>query len=134
MKEQLWNAIINSGLLLALLTAVGGVVTALFKYGTAWVEARTAKIKDEHVRAAMQQIEEAASAAVAQTAQQEGDVLKAAAVNGKLTLEQAAQLKTNAIARVKSFLTDNVVSLAKKNVGNVDAWIESLVEQAVRQQ
>lgn len=130
--NELWSGIVNSGLLLAVLAvAVAGI-----KCGVAWLNAKTQDItngmKSQKVGNAIWRAEQAVSTAVLETAQMEADRYKAMG-GGKLSDEQAAELKQLAIDRAKSFLTEDIINLLKENLGDVEAWFEGMTEQYVRQ-
>ena len=131
MENQLWQAIVDSGMLITLVGAVGTLLWGLIKFGSAWVESKFESIKNEKVKNALLEIERAVEAAVAQTAQFEVEAAKKAAADGKLTPEEIAEMKQIAIDRATSFVTVDAIEIAKKNVVDFDAWVSALVEKYV---
>ncbi len=128
MENQITETILNSGLLAAFLA----IVIALINLGSTWLRAQTEKIKNEKIRGALLQVEDAVAAAVAQTAQQEADALKEASVDGKLTEEEKQELARIAKERATVFISKDVADLAQQGVDNLSAYMDALIEKHVR--
>jgi len=65
-------------------------------------------------------------------AQTMAEPLKAAAADGKLTAEDAANIKATAISKVQSLLSDDVQNTLHTLFGDGEAWLSSKIEAAVR--
>jgi len=57
--------------------------------------------------------------------------IKAAAEDGKLTPQEAAEIKMSAVARVKQQLPKGVIKASTVMVGNFDAYVRGKIEQEV---
>jgi hypothetical protein len=124
--------IIQSGILAAAL----GFVVSVFRYGKALADAKTqevtAKIKDQNLKQAATTAEDCITTAVLEIAQTTVDDLKEAAADGKLTDEEKEQVKAAAFSRAKELISTDVFSALDSITGNVDEWIKSKIEAAVK--
>lgn len=129
---QIINAIIAAGGV----SALAGLVVSGARYLKATADAKTAQItagiKNDQVKTALQQGEDAATTAVLELAQTTVDDLKAKAAGGKLTPEQAQQIKNAAISRAMSMLSDAAIQTINTESRNAQAWIEAKIEAAVK--
>lgn len=132
-EAQIVNTVISSGLLAAVL----GLVLSAAKYAKTWVDAKTtevtAKIKNATVKHAVSTAEDCATTVAYKMSQTVVDDLKAASADGKLTAEEAAQVKANALAEVKTILSEDVINTVHTEFGDADAWLTSKIEAAVKQ-
>lgn len=131
--EDLLNFLIQSGLLVALL----GLGASVIKFAKTYIDAKTAeataKINDANIKNAISVAEDCVTTVVSELAQTTVDNLKAKSVDGKLTTEEAAQIKADAIAKVKSLLSEDVQETISTIFGDVEQWISSKIEAAVKE-
>lgn len=129
---EIFNVLIQSGLLATLL---GFVVTGV-KYGKSFLDAKTAEvtanIKDANVKNAINSAENCITTVTAEMSQTVGEDLKAKSADGKLTAEDAAQIKADAVAKVQSLLSDDILQTITTVHGDAEAWISSKIEAAVK--
>lgn len=129
---QIVNTIIAAGGV----SALAGLVVSGARYLKATADAKTAQItagiKNNQIKTALEQGEDAATTAMLEIAQTTVDDLKAKAADGKLTPEQAQQVKSAAVNRALSMLSDAAIQTISTESGNAQAWIEAKIEAAVR--
>lgn len=132
-EAQFVNVVISSGMLAAVL----GLVLSAAKYAKALVDAKTAevtaKIKSDDVKHAVSNAEDCVTTTVYKLAQTTVDDLKSAAADGKLTAEEAAVVKSHALAEVKTLLSADVSKTLDTAFADADSWIKSKIEAAVKQ-
>lgn len=131
--EELWNFLIQSGLLATLLGFVVSVIKCAKVYIDAKTAEATAKIKNYNIKNAINAAEDCITTVVEELAQTTADDLKAKSADGKLTAEDAAKIKADAIAKVEALLSDDVQKAVAQIFGDTEQWISSKVEAAVRQ-
>lgn len=132
-ESEVINAVISSGLLAAVL----GLVLSAAKYAKTVVDAKAAevaaKIKNADVKHAVDTAADCATTVAYKMAQTVVDDLKAASADGKLTAEEAAQVRTNALREVKMILSNDVIDTIHTEFGDANAWLQSKIEAAVKQ-
>lgn len=132
-ETQIVSTVLQSGLLAAAL----GLVVSGARYAKSWVDAKTAvvtaKIKDTNIKHAVNTAEDCVTTTVYKMAQTTTDDMKAAAADGKLTAEEAAQIKANALAEVKSLIGTNVSNTLDTVFADTNEWLKSKIEAAVKQ-
>lgn len=132
-EAQIVNTVISSGVLAAVL----GLVLSAAKYAKALVDAKTtevtAKIKNANVKHAVSTAEDCATTVAYKMAQTVVDDIKAKSEDGKLTAEEAAQIKANALAEVKKILSEDTINAVHAEFDDADAWLTSKIEAAVKQ-
>lgn len=103
-----------------------------------WGSLRLASLIQAHVRNAYAQgallrLNDAVSTVVTQLAQTEVEALKAKAADGKLSAEDAAELRDKAVAQVRGYLGKNGVAALQKvfDTDAIQKVIEAKVEAAV---
>jgi hypothetical protein len=119
--------------LTALLTAGAGIVGTLATWGLvlfrSWIKAKVASIQDKQLRAgvehAMGRLDYIATTIVADINQR----VKAARSDGKLTPEEAAKIKTIALARIKAQLPPYLSETLAGSVQDLDRYISAKIEQ-----
>jgi hypothetical protein len=121
-------------LLPAAVAALGALATYAVALLRAWVRAKTAAIEDKNAREkidhAMARLDHIAATIVADLNQR----AKQYAEDGKLTTEDAARLKTFALARVKQVIPEYMRATLQDAVGGLDKYISSKIEQKVLEQ
>lgn len=129
---DLWDLILQSGLLAVFL----GFVVSGIKYGKAYIDARTleatAKIKDANIKNAVNTAEDSITTVVAELAQTTVEDLKAKSADGKLTAEDAEQIKSDAVTKVQELLSDDVTQTLHTIFGDAEKWIDSKIEAAIK--
>lgn len=129
---KMFDYIVQSGLLVALL----GLAASAITYGKKWIDARTqevtSKIQDTTIRHAVDTVGNAATTIVYKLAQTTVDDLKEKAADGKLTAEEIAQLKADSLAEVKQLVGTDVVNTIQSVFGDAEAWITAKIEAAVK--
>lgn len=132
-ESQMIGAVLQSGLLAAVL----GLILSGVKYIKGMVDAKTAevtaKIKDTNIKHAVSTTEDCVTTTVYKLAQTTTDDLKAAAADGKLTAEEAAQVKENALAEIKHMVGSDALATLDTVFSDVDSWLKSKIEAAVKQ-
>ena len=112
-----------------IIPALATITTGLAGWATAvlgkWLNS---KIKNEQVRAAIENARDIITAAVAETSQTFVDDLKKTG-NFSDALKAEAYKKT--LSRVKEQLTAEAESLIKSTTNDLDAWITAEIEKAV---
>lgn len=130
---ELFNILIQSGLFAVLL----GLVISAIKYAKAYIDTKTAeataKIKDSNIRNAITTAEDCVTTVVLELAQTVTDDLKAKSADGKLTPEDAAKIKEDAVTKVQALLSDDVTNTLSTIFGDAEAWVRSKIEAAVKQ-
>lgn len=126
------NLLIQSGLL----GVFAGLAVTGLKHLKAIADAKTAevtaKIKDANVKNAINSAEDCATTVVLELSQTSVEDLKAKSADGKLTAEDAAQIKADAVAKVQALLSDDVVNTLNTIYGDGQAWLSSKIEAAVK--
>lgn len=114
-------------ILCLLITAGGAYLVALMRRETAQIEK---EIGNETVSKYMDMAVDAVAQAVAYTAQTFVDALKA---EGKFTKEKQLEAFQKAKGKALEILGDTVVNVLNEVYGDFDAWIETKIEQACRE-
>lgn len=114
-------------ILCLLITAGGAYLVALMRRETAQIEK---EIGNETVSKYMDMAVDAVAQAVAYTAQTFVDALKA---EGKFTKEKQLEAFQKAKDKALEILGDTVVNVLNEVYGDFDAWIETKIEQACRE-
>lgn len=129
---KIFDYIVQSGLLAALL----GLVASAITYGKKLIDAKeqevTAKIRDTNIRHAVETVDNAATTIVYKLAQTTVDDLKAKAADGKLTEDEIAQLKADSLSEVKQLVGADVLDTLHTVFGDAEAWITAKIEAAVK--
>jgi len=86
------------------------------------------KIKNEKIRASVENVREIITAAVAQTAQNFVDDLKK---NGEFSPEMQAEAFKRTLAEVKKQLTEEATAAINAITKDAEAWIAAEIEKAV---
>lgn len=110
----------------AVIAAAGGLAVAYLKAVTAQV---TAKTKAQKVQDLLWHVEAIAEHVVKDVQQTVVDDLKN---KGQFTPEVAAQVKADAIAKVKEIMGEELTGLAKEVFGDLDLLISTLIESHVK--
>ena len=130
---DLFSLLIQSGLLAAVL----GLVISGLKCAKTYIDAKTAeataKIKDSNVQSALNAAEDCVTTVVLEMAQTVSDDLKAKSADGKLTADDAAKIKEDAVAKIQALLSDDVTNTLNTVFGDAEAWVRSKIEAAVKQ-
>lgn len=121
--------------LATILTAGAGIVGTLATWGLvlfrSWIKAKVASIQDKQLREgvehAMGRLDFIASTIVADINQR----VKLARADGKLTPEEAAKIKTIALARVKAQIPPYLAETLASAVQDLDRYISAKIEQQV---
>lgn len=125
-------------LLPEILAALSPLLLAVIAYGAKKLaDLINAKVQSEALRNILIRTDTVVFAAVKELAQVTVDSLKEAAADGKITPEEAAKVKADALAKVKSYLgqpgLDALMQiLGLKDAPTVDAYLSSKIEAAVR--
>lgn len=131
--KDLFNALIQSGILVVF----AGLAVSAIKYGKAILDAKTlqvtATIKDANEKKAINAAENCVTTVVLKEAQTVADDLKAKAADGKLTTEDAAKIKADAITEVQKLLSDDVLQTLDTLFGDSEAWVDNKIEACIRQ-
>jgi hypothetical protein len=131
---DLLNILIQSGFFAVLL----GLVISAIKFAKAYIDTKTAeataKINDGNVKNAITTAEDCVTTVVLELAQTVTDDLKAKSADGKLTAEDAAKIKEDAVTKVQSLLSDDVTNTLSTVFGDAEAWVRSKIEAAVKKQ
>ena len=114
-------------ILCLLITAGGAYLVALMRRETAQIEK---EIGNETVSKYMDMAVDAVAQAVAYTAQTFVDALKA---EGKFTKEKQLEAFQKAKGKALEIRGDTVVNVLDEVYGDFDAWIETKIEQACRE-
>ena len=134
MKEDLtlMNAVLTAAVpaLILLLTWVAKYLAALFEAKTNEVQEN---IKNKKVKEAINIVSEDAINIVLTLNQTIVEGLKAASVDGKLTVEEAAGIKTKALNMLKSTLTTDVRDTLGMVYSDIDSYLETVIEKTVVQ-
>jgi hypothetical protein len=129
---DLFGILIQSGLFGVLL----GLVISGLKFAKTYIDAKTAeataKIKDGNVKSALSAAEDCVTTVVLEMAQTVSDDLKAKSADGKLTAEDAAKIKEDAVTKVQALLSDDVTNTLNTVFGDAEAWVRSKIEAAVK--
>lgn len=129
---DVFNMLVQSGLFAVLLGfAVSGV-----KYGKKYIDARTlevtAKVKDTNVKNAIDTAENCVTTVVSELTQTTVESLKKQSADGKLTPEDAAKIKADAVTKVQELLNDDVQQTINTVFGDAEKWVSSKIEAAVK--
>lgn len=121
----------DTNLQIILIGAISTIVTGLIAWlGTkvgAWLDEKTNSSK---ISKYMELWKTAAVMAVSKVAQNYTDAVRDA--DGKLTAEQAHEALERAKALIKTEMSASAYLAIKEFISDTDAWIESLIEDAVR--
>lgn len=110
--------------------ALATLLTALASWGVAiLVNWLNSKIKNEKVRAAIENTRDIITAAVAETSQKFVDDLKK---TGDFSEALKAEAYEKTLANVRNQLTAEAEMLIKSTTNDVEAWIAAEIEKAVR--
>lgn len=110
--------------------ALATLLTALASWGVAiLVNWLNSKIKNEKVRAAIENTRDIITAAVAETSQKFVDDLKKA---GDFSEALKAEAYEKTLANVRNQLTAEAEMLIKSTTNDVEAWLAAEIEKAVR--
>lgn len=125
MKELIVKSAID--LAAVLLPLILGLVANLVKK---WSDKLKADTDNKLAGAALSKVTTLAYVVVSEVSQTIVADLKAAAVDGKLTDEEKAQIKASAVAKLKSYIS---LDEAKRliGVGDIDSFLGTLIESAV---
>lgn len=122
-----WNQI-GTELLIALLPIFVLVLTTLFSYGVAYIRQRWSWAKQAQT---IEQVESMTLGTVVALQQSLVDNLKAANEDGKLTSEEAAVIKQQALATLQKQLTDGQCKVLAAVTADVTTWLSNTIEKAV---
>jgi hypothetical protein len=115
--------------------AVGGLLLALVSWALAeaarYVRAKT---ENEAVNDAIARICHMTETVVAEVNQTVVDDLKLAAADGRLNLDQARLIASQALAMVLDRMAPGVLEIAARGVVDLKEFISSRIERAVREQ
>jgi hypothetical protein len=118
-----------------LLPIAATLLTALVSWGLTelakYVRSRT---KNEAVNGALQRICHMADTTVAELNQTVADGLRAAAADGKITPDERAALKAQAVGLVQSRLAPEVIKAAAQGVTDITEFISARIERSVWEQ
>ena len=110
--------------------ALATIVTGLAAWGVsvlvAWLNT---KIKNEKVRAALENARDIITAAVAETSQTFVDELKK---TGEFSDALKAEAHKRTFEHVKARLTEEATKLIQGTTNDLDAWIDAEIEKAVK--
>lgn len=110
--------------------ALATLLTVLASWGVAiLVNWLNSKIKNEKVRAAIENTRDIITAAVAETSQKFVDDLKK---TGNFSEALKAEAYEKTLANVKKQLTAEAETLIKSTTNDVEAWLAAEIEKAVR--
>lgn len=119
----------------AVLSGVGAALLALIPKGIAYLEEMARAIPDAQERnavtAALADLQGVVTSVVASLDQTTVGALKAASATGKLTAEQATQVKADATSAIDSIMSVQAKNLLASNFGDLPSLISHLIEQAV---
>lgn len=131
--NNITNIILNSGILATLLGLLGSAITLGKKALDAKAAQLEAQVKDANIRNALTTAESTISAVVGETAQTTVDAIKSVSADGKLTPDDAQKIKDAAASKIRQLMSDNVYASLHSVIADVDAWIESKIEAAVKE-
>lgn len=120
--------IIISSILEHVLTAAGAVSSLLIAAGIRYI---FAKIKNDKLQSYGDLLAVYAEKAVKAVAQKEGEDLKEAAADGKLTDDEKAMLKKVAVDTLKAMAPGAILKFMAKGKSDIDTLLDTLVESAV---
>lgn len=110
--------------------ALATIVTGLATWGvTVLIGWLNSKIKNDKIRAAVTNVRDIITAAVAETSQTFVDDLKK---NGKFSPEDHAKAFEKTLEAVKKQLTAEATAAINAVTNDVDAWIAAEIEKAVK--
>jgi len=120
--------IIISSILEHVLTAAGAASSLLIAAGIRYI---FAKIKNDKLQSYGDLLAVYAEKAVKAVAQKEGEDLKEAAADGKLTDDEKAMLKKVAVDTLKAMAPGAILKFMAKGKSDIDTLLDTLVESAV---
>lgn len=130
--SDIFNIIVQSGLLGVLL----GLVISGIKCAKAYIDAKsaeaTANIKDSNIKSALNTVENCITTVVLELSQTVVDDLKASSADGKLTPDEIAKIKSDAVSKVEALLSTDVSSTLNQVFGDAQAYISSKIEAEVK--
>jgi len=123
------------GLLAAVVSGLFAALIAIIPKGINFLKTKAQAIKDENLRkavdSALSGLEIVVNTVVTSLQQTIVGNLKQASKDGKLTAEQIKSIKGKAINDINTILSDEMKDILSKNYGNLDYFIEHLIEEAV---
>lgn len=122
------------GVLATIASAAGAVLIALLPKAKSYVEEKIQAVKNDSVRAALDQaldiLTNVVETVVSSLEQTTVGVLKAEA-NGQLTAENAQLVKNKAITQIKAVISAEMLQLLQSQFGDLDTYISHLIENTV---
>lgn len=113
--------------------AVSIVTAVVAAGGAALVKFITSRTKNEKLVEYAELLSFYAQKSVNYVAQTQGDLIKELAADGEFSDDDKRILKAAAIARTKEIAPDAILAFQTKANSDLDAFIETLVESAVRE-
>ena len=120
-----WNQLLSTVITVFLIPAVSYAAVL----ARAWVKSKTAKIKNDELRAAADYALKRLDFIVTNVVREIEQTKPTS--GGKLTKEQAKQLLTVAFNRIKAQVTDEVAETIKEAIKDPDRYIVTKIEAAV---
>lgn len=131
MKAELWNILIESGFLAALLGFAVSVVRCAKTYIDSKTAEAAARIESDKIKNAISVAEDCITTVVSELAQTTVEDLKEKSADGKLSAEDAARVKADAMVKIQSLLSDEVQKAIDEIFDDAEEWISSKIEAAV---
>ena len=120
--------IILAALAQQIVPIVGTVIAGLAAWGISILKEKT---KADAAKNALDQVDQVVHTVVGGLSQTVVDGLKSATQDGKLSLEDAKKIKSDAIGQTMALLSLSVITAANRSVPDLQAYIAQKIEERV---
>ena len=121
----------------SLITFVGGLLAYLIKKATDKLKVQTNAIKDEATRNlinnALDKTVQVVNKNVSSASETIVKELKASTLDGKLTKEDGQVILNVVKGKVLTQLSDDIKGLASTEIGDIESYIETLIENSLKE-
>lgn len=130
--SEIFDMLVSSGLFAVLC----GFVVSMLRCLKSYIDSKTAenseKLRNINIQNAVTTAESCVTTVVLKMAQTVVDNLKESAEDGKLTEEEIAKIRANALSEITQLLGDDVISSLQAVYTDVGKWLEDKLEASVR--
>jgi len=124
--EAFWTALAAQ-----LIPAIGIILVGLATWAIAVLKQKT---KSDMAKNALTQVDQIVGAVVGQLSKTVAEGLKKTAADGKLTNEQKASLKNQALDQINGLISQGVNKMAARSVTDLQEYINHKIEEQVLKQ
>lgn len=107
---------------------IGAALAGLVTWGLAILKKKT---NADIAKTALEQVDMVVTTVVGGLSQTVVEALKSTSENGKLTDEEKAKVKQQAVENIKFLLSESVSAAAAKTIGDLNAYITQKIEDQV---